>query len=677
MAGESDNTTLMKLDLDAASFIENGLKAKDTFSSIFNTESLQAAGEQLVEFGATAGVIAAAFYAAKAAVDLVFDAENIRMVNAQFEQLTQNAGVYADELKSGLQEASKGWVDDTELMKLANKAMVELQTGVDKLPEIMDLARKSVSVMGGDIKDRFDEITRAVATGNARGLRAVGIYIDQNKALSDYAKSIGATVDTLSKAGQQQAILNAALEYGKNKLAGQNEDIRHAQNSWAQFKVAIKEIGETFTLVFDSIMGPTVRRAIDLLADMAKSTKNVALGVFGDDAQKAEARISSLNDMIAIQNRSISEMKAKIASGKLSDTWVKYFTQDIEVAEQRIAKFKAEIADAKAKAKGGEEAGRGPAGGTPRADASKIDQEKMLEQETKFKKDMESIHHDIQNEEIQGMDSVAEATKLYNQQRLADVEKIESQIKQIQAAAATGKTITQKQADAEIAKLNQLKNLKMMQDDAALAKLQAQALDNYLAHSENVAQGIGRTFQVTAQKNKMAMQDFGAFGTKSVDSFSSHATSSLQAFGAGSKSAADAAASAFGGMVGDMATHYGEMLLLSSIWPPNPVGMAAGAALIALGGFLGSLGGGSAASSTAGVSQTAMMNTAAAENYTNPGGGTPLSGSENNSAPQKNVTLVVQGHMMMNDHTQKWLVDQIRAASDATGFTVQSVNGGF
>ena len=192
MADEKE--TKFKLSVETREFVEKILEAKANVTSLASEGSLSNFAEGLLKVGAAAGVLGAAFLAIKTSLEAVFDAEHINQINNQFSLLTTNAGIATGTLKKGLEEAAGGLIDDADLMQSANKALVEMGDRARRLPEILALARQATVVFGGDAKSNFEAINQAIATGNTRMLRNLGLKIDQQKAEENYAKSIGATV---------------------------------------------------------------------------------------------------------------------------------------------------------------------------------------------------------------------------------------------------------------------------------------------------------------------------------------------------------------------------------------------------------------------------------------------------------------------------------------------------
>ncbi len=141
------------------------------------------------------------------------------------------------------------------------------------------------------------------------------------------------------------------------------------------------------------------------------------------------------------------------------------------------------------------------------------------------------------------------------------------------------------------------------------AKYREQLMQQYVRTSTTAFQGIERAAQAMTSKAKGELKDMGKFGTDTMNEFQKNSTAAFQQIGtsvAQNQPIAQAAASAMKGfflnMIGDRAEAEGALLLLSSIWPPNPLGLAAGGGLVALGAALKS----AAGSAGSGVSSSGV-----------------------------------------------------------------------
>jgi len=172
----------------------------------------------------TVGVVTVGLVAAAAALgaflDLAERGAGFSEITNAFDNLSQAAGTTANVLLGQLHDASDGTIDDIHLQTIANQALLGVSADLQKsfgkdLPAMMEIAKSVGNATGRDTVQVFDSIEEAIKRGQTRGLAAVGIIVDQKKAYDDYAKSIDKSVKELTKADQEQALLNATLKAGK------------------------------------------------------------------------------------------------------------------------------------------------------------------------------------------------------------------------------------------------------------------------------------------------------------------------------------------------------------------------------------------------------------------------------------------------------------------------------
>lgn len=524
-----DNKVSFILDLDLKEFTEQGLKAKGVIEKLGAEENVSGLVEGLLKVGPIIGAAAAAAYTFKKAIDLTVEGEEIERINSQFETLATQAGIAPKELQEGLEKAGKGLIDTTDALKIANEAIIKMGGSAEKLPEIMEIARKSVSVYGGDVKSNFSAISEAIANGNVRALKHYGITVDMAKAERDFAEANGVAVNSLSEAGKKQAILNAALESGSNAYKNINENTESATMILQNLKVTFNDIGEAFILIIEKTIGPSIRSFLKGVQGMANEVKSIADSLL--------AYVKGADD--SATNRRLANIK------KVSD-------------------------------------------------ASIADKDKQIKQEALFNNELNKLdkaHFDQQQKNITSLDQIDALSKKRKQQ-------LEAQHLQALNALKANSDLTDKQKiklkEVEDQRFHdQLRNNER-ETDAFRKKL----LDQYVQNSESASQGISRAFIANSQKMKMEQADFGKRGEQMWNSLSINSQAAFTQMGAqmaqgkdAGQAAADAMKGFFLGMLGDRAIAEGSLLLLSSIWPPNPLGLAAGAGLLALGGALKSASG--------------------------------------------------------------------------------------
>ena len=99
---------------------------------------------------------------------------------------------------------------DAELIKASNRAMMlEVVDSTNEMSAVWALAEKTL-MHWDDNRGAFNSIVSGVNTQRERTL-AAGVLVDVDKAMQEYAQSIGTTADQLDNAQRKQAVLNAVM----------------------------------------------------------------------------------------------------------------------------------------------------------------------------------------------------------------------------------------------------------------------------------------------------------------------------------------------------------------------------------------------------------------------------------------------------------------------------------
>lgn len=676
----ADENIQFKLDLDADSFIDALKGAKEGISSL---ASIGGHGGELTELVASlgevatvAGVIGTSFLALKTVMNTVFEGENIKAINKQFEILAHNAGVAGEEMKEALAKASHGLIDDTDLLASASKGFVELGANANRMAEIMEVARKTTAVFGGDLKDNFEQLTSAISRGNERLLAMKGIHVDMKKALISYARAHGVLVDQLDEEQKRTVFLNTALEAAKNSYKGVSGDIKQATNAWTELKIAVHELGEVFTIVFTNTIGPILATALKGIAAFAHESKNLLQSAFGDGAEKNAAKLEVYQTRLKSLQGALDELNTKgkaFYQGTLIEKGTAIGDAKIQEIKEQIKSINAEMAPVQAKAEAAlSDAKKAAAEIKKQADLTaknKLAQE-QAKQEVALAKSMNEMKLKRLEIEMQLAESEEQVNKISVERQKTMIALIKAENQELIQKEQKG-LITAKQRDAQIAHNDAMLKMKLKQNEDALLKERERALDRYLKKSQNVAQGITRAFAVGSAKNKALLKDFGHTGQVVFDSFGKAATNAFVQIGKGAQDGTEVMKKAFFGMLGEIAIEQGSVMLLSGIWPPNPPAIAAGAALLVLGGMLEGMSGGGGGGATAGGGfGGADISPSYASNTT-----TDTSLQNAQQSYQKSVSVQIQGNYYDTEDTRRQMLEMIRRESDATDFKYSFIPG--
>lgn len=240
--------------------------------------------------------------------------EEIKAINEQFKLLATQAGASADALRSSLESVAAGTVDTEDLLQSTNKFIVEFNGNTERLPQVLDLARRATSLFGGEVTDNYERIGEAIASGNTRSLRQIGIIVDQQKAFDDFAKTIGVTADQLNEAGRKQAVLDAVLAKGNETFQNVNPNVRELSTSFERLKVQIGEIGDVVAQQSNGLFGPALAQAADRLANGLERLR-VGFEAPKKGAEGLEQQIQKTQFSIDDINSSIESIQIRLDQG--------------------------------------------------------------------------------------------------------------------------------------------------------------------------------------------------------------------------------------------------------------------------------------------------------------------------------------------------------------------------
>lgn len=651
----ADENIKFKIDLDAKEAIANTYKLKDEMGKLANSDmrgllgSIGSLNPYLLAIGATLAVLKGAF-------DLTKEAEQIDRINKNFDSLADSVGVSSQAMKDGIDNATKGLVDNTDAMEAANKAMIRLGANSARIPDIMDLARRSGKAFGVETLDAFDMLSTSIANGNAKMLKQLGITIDADKAQRDYAKSIGVAVSTLSEEGKQQALLNAVLAKGNEKFKESADGQETLGNTMKQASLAFKDLYEALAIWVSK--SEVVKGAVAAIGRAFSSTAKVIKDHFGSELDQTSGKLEKLTKEYTALEHELSVRK-NMGTGffekMFGDT-----DEEIKAKLDVVRKNMADLVEKQQKLTPKEE----------KKDAPKVvatNDDKALIQRGKFEADLLKLQEARVNAQLENETSYSQSIEMLQAQIAITAEQYESRKAEIKAQALRG-DITYKQAAILEEEIEREKTevIKKMQDEVADNAMKA--YDRQLKAAKSLGEGIAAGFAQGGAQAKKDFNDMGKQGQIAFNAVNSGAQRFFKGLGEGSKDGAELMKEFMFGSIADIAEAEGKMLLASGIGSGNGIAIAEGGALLALSGLLRAQSGGGASSSGGGGSSS--------------GGGAYSGGSDNNNlnaAPQlqeekkKSVTIQVQGNYFETEQTNTRLLEMIRSASDATDFKYQQI----
>lgn len=669
MANEKET---FKLDLDAKDFINQAREAQTALSEIGEVESLKSLLPMLQQGTLALGAVAAACYTVKSALDLTLEAEAIKRVNQQFETLAATAGIAGETLKEGLEKAAGGLLDTEDLLGAANKALVTMGESASKLPALLEVAKNSTMVFGGSLLQNFEALNQAISSGQTRALRSLGIIVDSQAAYRDYANSIGVTVASLSEQEKKTALLNAVLEKSATVFKNTKVNSDDATQSFQRLKVSLTEMKDTFVIAFDRTIGPSVRTALSSLSSWAKGAADVFAGHFGSIEDQTKYRIKNVTEELARAQAVLAANEKSRESGGFFASLLN--PKDLDATRKNIAMLSAELENLKAQQEKAEAAKPQAVTEAAKPDSGAL--ARRLEERSKFEASLQEMTLARIKSEEEVATTIEQVDMAAGEKIVALRELRDARLGQLNAQRALQEIATDEELELKKAQVVAQTDAEIIRSQQAVDDARIASLRRFAEYNKNTMAGFAASVKATSAQATADIGNFSKMGQQFTTAFSSNASRAFKALGDGSKSASEAMGSFLLGTVADMAEAYGNQLLLTGLWPPNPLALAAGGALVALSGLLRSKAGGTSAGLGA---QAAVGATYGTQTVPTAGGEiapVPAAPSLPAQAAQKSVAVNIMGHYFETAETRRVLTDLIRQESDATQFTIQQIGQG-
>ena len=653
MADSNEEELALKLNLDDKDFVSKLLNIKKEVMGVGSEENVSGLISGLVKLSAPLAVVAAGIFAIKKGFDLALEGEAIEQVNRQFAMLTETAGISGNELKEGMLKAAQGTMDETDMLKAANEAIIRMGSSAKRLPEIMEIARKATATMGGTVAENFERLTTAIETGRVRSLKAYGITVSATKAQEKFAESHGHTAKVLTETGKQQAFVNAAINAGNARFAGASAQQGMLRTEQQKFAVALKDTKEALALLATDL-APFFTTCLRGFAGIAKGARDFLIAIGGGtESQKAKVELKNIKLQIDNVKQGIWEMKKASREGEIIDTkMLARAEKGLAELENKANKLKETLAKKPIEEKTG--AGKN---GDPNFDKKAEEKEQQ-----KFEQALLDMRKSRIENEIKLSKNADQTEKLRHVQlELLDKE-YELKKKKIEEEYLKGSK-QRNLMEVELAK-QKTEKIKALKEEEKNDS--ANADKNMVASGELSAKTYAAAWRKAAREQTGDMKLSAALMQKSIQSFQGAAVNAFKAMGEGGKSASQIAKEAVLGMIGEMATASGEFMMADAFktFPAvNVIEFAAGGALVALGSALGASAKGKSSPDSGGGGGAASM-----------GSDMSTSATSADTSKKKSVSLVVHGSLYQTRETSRALIDMMKDELDVTDYKFSQVN---
>jgi hypothetical protein len=198
------------------------------------------AGQAALAAAGIAGVGVALGAAAYKTTQWSIEIERLRaQMNFAFAGGADEAFAFADAI------GGVGVESVVKLQTTLKASGVTAKVTVEQLQAITNAA----TAMGKTGDDALSAFADAVRSGSADALKQVGVFVNGEVAIKQYAESLGLSAERLSAAQRSQAVLNATLnqvpglaQAGTDTYAQQDKALSNLSNAWEKLKLKISEL---------------------------------------------------------------------------------------------------------------------------------------------------------------------------------------------------------------------------------------------------------------------------------------------------------------------------------------------------------------------------------------------------------------------------------------------------
>jgi hypothetical protein len=179
-------------------------------------------------------------------------------IQQSFQNLSSQAGLVADSFLNRLSTAAAHTISELELMRQTNVALAG-STGsfrtefAEALPRLLEIARVQARATGQSVEFLFQSLVTGIKRGSPMLIDNTGLVLKAGEAMDAYARSVGKTVEQLTAAERQTAILNATLEAGAIAIDAAGGVQEGAAEKFARIQARITNIMDRFGVILQPL----------------------------------------------------------------------------------------------------------------------------------------------------------------------------------------------------------------------------------------------------------------------------------------------------------------------------------------------------------------------------------------------------------------------------------------
>jgi phage-related minor tail protein len=257
---------------------------------------------------------AANLFAVTAAFTALRNAMDTQIMIRGMEQLSAATGDSLASMAKSFASATDGMISFREAAEAVTKATTS-GMGREQVMQIAEVAKGASQALGVNMTDAVSRLTRGITKLEPELLDELGIFTKLDKAVQDYARTVGKSESQLTDFERRQAFANAVLKEGRDKFS----EIAQEGNPYDKLLASLKDTGTQILNIINSIVAPIAK----IFADNQVLIGGAIAIITSRLLTKA---IPALNDYGEWLKKTAKE-SAEVARGMSSDAWHGQYTR--------------------------------------------------------------------------------------------------------------------------------------------------------------------------------------------------------------------------------------------------------------------------------------------------------------------------------------------------------------
>ena len=285
--------------------------------------------------------LAAQIFAVSAAFNFLKDAGQLGLLQSGQTAYAAATGISLKSLTEDIQAATESQLGFRDA---AQAAAIGTAAGLDptQITQVAKAAKDASTVLGRDLTDSFNRLTRGITKAAPELLDELGIILRLDTATQNYADALGRSKDSLSAFERSQAVANEVLTQAEEKYGKVLAVTGGGANEFAKLSTA-----------FEDIVNNLRKFAVDFLTPIATTLQEMpglifaAFAPFGAQVLKTALpgleKVSGALDNMATRAESASEKAQKSLKESLKDDELVKSSAVLQQALQKEVQANAQV----------------------------------------------------------------------------------------------------------------------------------------------------------------------------------------------------------------------------------------------------------------------------------------------------------------------------------------------